>query len=340
MNHGKLSQFLKSRNLLLLLLGVVVIHVAGYGYLISLRRQSRASQQDDRRATVEFAKPIKNSLEDVSGLEKAFQATLSHAPLCKQRNIEKIVYNVHSAVTEMYLVYNDTLHDGRSGPDGKPGSPMQSVHFKKELILAQDQSPGKIAFQEKMEGSPMPPATRILNESGQYTEQATNVFQNAVREAGPRFLATEVSKGSRWKQPIAVDKRLNPGGIVDANVEVLNTFERKGQRFVRYVGEVSFKFYRPALTATGYPSKDKDTEDVVWMRTRELTDLNLDTGIYEDKSTVLVIYYNTIKSTDADKLPDLKLEGSPDGTKPLGLYSVTTVRERLAEVVYRNKAMQ
>jgi hypothetical protein len=129
-----------------------------------------------------------------------------------------------------------------------------------------------------------------------------------------------------------VDSRLNPDGEVTANFKVLGVFERTGQRLIRVQRELGFRAFRPAIGADGLPLKDVESKDVVRVRLNEVTDINLETGIYEAKGTVMQMYFERPKKGAGDVHPAVD---SLNGTGA-GLMSTTRSRETLTKVVYKD----
>ena len=142
----------------------------------------------------------------------------------------------------------------------------------------------------------LPKAARVMQMDGRYTDKANDVKRHYM-EIDPKFPEQSFSKGTKWEQRIAVDPKLNPGGEIKAQFEIAATFVKNRNRYVRVHRNSMFKTYRPSGTITNVKtsgdSKEFTLEEagrpegfVVNHRVDELFDLNLDTGVIEDKSTV------------------------------------------------------
>ncbi len=250
--------------------------------------------------------PIINLLPDISNFEKDFETAISFAPLLNQ-NISVLTYNCEVRATTR-LVQNGQVNSiGLNSDD--PVSDIDLQHAIKELAFdANNINTGEIRHYESItplaaNGEPLklpfelPKAARVMQLDGRYTDKPNNAPKKHYIEIDPKFPKLSFSKGTKWEQRIAVNPKLNPGGEIKAQFEVVATFVKNQNRYVRIHRNSMFKTYRSPGTIANVKmsgdSKEFTLEEaerpegfVVNHRVDELFDLNLDTGVIEDKSTV------------------------------------------------------
>ncbi|MDR2439221.1 MAG: hypothetical protein LBE12_07625 [Planctomycetaceae bacterium] len=110
-------------------------------------------------------------------------------------------------------------------------------------------------------------------------------------EVSPRYPSTLVGDGSMWVQTLLVDPRLNLGGSVKQKFEVLKTYVKDNERFMRISSDITYWSYQPVEdNISGSISYGGNTENTIRLRNIGISDFNVDRGIDTFSRGIQMIY--------------------------------------------------
>jgi len=292
------------------------------------------SSLDKKPVQDEFSQPLNNSLPDISKSASNFAAVITYAPLRKQIDaIDKLVYATEVSTVNRLVGKDDRVLDA-STPARLTSGWLTMEHtdqFIKEIQFKPSDEPDTINLVERIfakgqqeTSTPMGElrAARVLHVNGHFMKPSHAL---KLHELDPVWQSVPVQAGSKWTQRIGAESDLNPGGKVDAHLRVLGTFVRDAHRFARVQRVYSFKAYRPDATSLGSQIHGDGKKHTMSYRVDELYDINLDTGITQETSTVTQVLFDGIGQPGLDRTLN-------------GILLTTRAHAKLVEVVPKTKS--
>ena len=280
-------------------LGTVVAGLAAGPFVIRYLRSGNTGLDvaESRKVEPMFSSAILPEMPDISHLEKEFEAVISLAPLALARNTVRRLRYKTTASGGMQLVNQGTLDDHR-----KVKTPSQACY--REVIYL---PPDKAGVSERedvvvydqnvsIEGvQPSAEMRKLFNTKFKITFDGLILEPTPkdehLRQVSPMYLSVPVGNGSTWVQTSLADSRLNPGGSIETKFEVLGTYKKDGERFMRISSDLTYWSYQPVVdNISGLISSDGNTENTIRSRIISVSDFNVDRGIDTFSRGIQMIY--------------------------------------------------